>query len=103
MDEFQNSGNRALSFLQDFFPDETLYSLCARFHYMSGNRLASTTSHQLFGVPDAAMLHDFPAHLSTFVARTHGLLGDVENLSYDRTLLRFYVPYQSAKTIAAGV
>jgi len=103
MNEFENPGNRALSFLQGFFPDETLYSLCARFHYMSANRLASTTSHQLFGVPDAAMLHDFPAHLSSFVAPTDGLLGDVENLSYDRTLLRFYVPYQPAKTIKAGL
>ncbi len=98
-----NSKNRALSFVQEFLPDETLYSLCARFHYMSGNRLASTTSHQLFGAHDAAMLHDFPAHLSYFTALTQGMLGNVEHLSYKRTLLKFYLPYQPVKRINAGV
>lgn len=86
-----------------FLPDETLYSLCARFHHLSGNRLAATTSHQLFGVSTAAMLHDFPTHLATFQARTEGKLGDVESLARARTLLRFYAPYQPAKRIIAGI
>ena len=103
MNASEDSKVEALSFLPVFLPGETLYSLCARFHCMSGNRLASTTSHQLFGVRDAAMLHDFPAHLSTFEARTRGLLGNVESLSHNRTLLKFYAPYQPAKRIKAGV
>ncbi len=103
MKKSEGSKDEGLSFLPVFLPDETLYSLCARFHYMSGNRLASTTSHQLFGVRDAAMLHDFPSNLSTFEARTGGRLGNVTYLSHDRTLLKFYAPYQPAKRISAGI
>jgi len=103
MNESEDLKDEALSFLPVFLPDETLYSLCARFHSMSGNRLASTTSRQLFGVRDAAMLHDFPAHLSTFEARTRGLLGNVAYLSHNRTLLKFYAPYQPVKRINAGI
>lgn len=103
MNKSEELKGEVLSFLPMFLPDETLYSLCARFHSMSGNRLASTTSCQLFGVRDAAMLHDFPAHLSTFEARTRGLLGNVFYLSHNRTLLKFYAPYQPEKRINAGV
>jgi hypothetical protein len=97
------SNNGELSFLPVFLPGETLYSLCARFHNLSGNRLASTTSHQLFGVDSAAMLHDFPSHLSSFEERTKGVFGNVEHLAHNRTLLKFYAPYQPAKRINAGV
>lgn len=103
MNESDESRARALSFLPVFLPDETLYSLCARFHLMSGNRLASTTSHELFGAGDAAMLHDFPANLSSFEARTQGLLGNAAYLSRNRTLLKFYIPYQPGERISAGI
>lgn len=103
MNDSDGLGDEALSFVPVFLADETLYSFCARFHYMSGNRLASTTSHQLFGVSNAAMLHDFPAHLSTFEVRTKGLLGNVSDLAYSRTLLKFYAPYQPVKRIRAGI
>lgn len=103
MNDSDDLGNEALSFVPVFLADETLYSFCARFHYMSGNRLASTTSHQLFGVSNAAMLHDFPAHLSTFEVRTKGLLGNVSDLAYNRTLLKFYAPYQPVERIRAGI
>lgn len=90
----------AFSFMPNFLPDETLYSLCARFHSLSGNRLAATSSRQLFGVATAAMLHDFPTNLSTFEMRTEGRLGDTLRLACERTLLGFYAPYQpQAKVI----
>ena len=103
MKKSDDLGDEALSFVPAFLADETLYSFCARFHYMSANRLASTTSQQLFGVSNAAMLHDFPAHLFTFEVRTKGLLGNVSDLAYDRTLLKFYAPYQPVNRIRAGI
>lgn len=103
MAEFKQPADQELAFLPEFLPDETLYSLCARFHNLSGNRLASTTSHQLFSVGTAGMLHDFPCHLSVFERRTRGTLGDVSYLAHERTLLKFYVPYQPADRITAGV
>ena len=96
-------GIRNPSFLPAFLPDETFYSLCARFHNLSGNRLAATTSHLLFGVETAAMLHDFPSHLAAFQLRTASKLGDVTSLASTRTLLRFYSPYQPARRINAGI
>lgn len=103
MGHIDDIGIRNPSFLPAFLPDETFYSLCARFHNLSGNRLAATTSHLLFGVQTAAMLHDFPTHLAAFQLRTASKLGDVTSLARSRTLLRFYSPYQPARRINAGI
>jgi len=99
----RDGGGQRPKFMPEFFSDETLYSLCARYHHLSGNRLAATTSHQLFGVDNAAMLHDFPSHLSSFEVRTKGLLGNIAYLAHNRTLLKFYSPYQPAQRIIVAV
>lgn len=103
MDTFERQNFQSPSFLPAFLPGETLYSLCARYHYSSGNRLAAKTSGQLFGVATAAMLHDFPAHLAAFETQTAGRLGDASAVALNRTLLAFYVPYQPLVRITAAI
>lgn len=103
MDTFEHKNLQRPSFLPAFLPGETLYSLCARYHYSSGNRLAAKTSEQLFGVDNAAMLHDFPAHLAAFETQTAGRLGDASTVALNRTLLAFFVPYQPPARITDAV
>ncbi|WP_324779776.1 TnsD family Tn7-like transposition protein [Thiobacillus sedimenti] len=87
----------------EWLPGETLYSLCSRYHTLSGNHLASTTCNQLFGHPRQGCAHDFPSRIRTFAERTRGQLGTAENIIRGRTLLPFYLPFQEAETARAAV
>lgn len=89
------------SFLPQLTEGETLFSWAARFHRLSGNALARTSSIQLFGESRAGLRHDFPSHLDRLVEITEGLLGDAETLAYDRTMFGFFAPFQSLEGAAA--
>jgi hypothetical protein len=83
------------SSLPAWLPDETLYSLCCRYHFLSGNRLASITSSQLFGSATAGLRHDFPSRLNHFIAVSRGAWGSVDELIQQGTVLPFYHPFIS--------
>jgi hypothetical protein len=72
--------------------DETLYSWCGTVHSCNGNTNVLDTSRQLFGVPYAALLHDFPSHLATFDQRTLSQVGAPEDIALRHTLLGYYLP-----------
>lgn len=85
---------------------ETLYSWCGTYHRWSSGVSATGTSQRLFGHRYAALLHDFPAHLSTFCLRTRGCLGSTDDIARRHTLLGYFLPFvsvQSAHGILAGV
>lgn len=88
-----------LSILPALLPTETLYSWCARYHRLTGNRIAADTSQQLFGTPNAGRLHDLTSHLAEFVDRTNGRFGDIESLAMRHTLLGFYAPFKPAALV----
>lgn len=80
--------------IHSWFPGETLFSLCSRFHNLTGNALHARTCQQLFGHARDGTAHDFPARLDEFVRRTQGALGDIEGI-VDHTLLPFYFPFRA--------
>ena len=82
--------------LPGWLPDETLFSLLSRHHRVSCNLKDSTTSQQLFGPRRKRCAPDFPNWIDSLVERTRGLLGSAEDIIYQRTLLPFYLPYQTA-------
>ena len=77
---------------------ETLYSWCGHVHRWNGNVNALSTSRQLFGVPYAGLLHDFPSHLDVLVARTSGQIGTAPDLALQHTLLGYFLPFASPET-----
>ncbi|PTU30296.1 TniQ family protein [Stenotrophobium rhamnosiphilum] len=81
---------RPLTILE-WLPDETLYSLVARLHYLSGFRRESTTSNVLFGHPRAGLRHDFQHSVSEFERRTDGSLGSAEQILLSHTILPFFL------------
>jgi len=72
--------------------DETLYSWCGFFHAWNGNSRALDTSRLLFGVPYAALLHDFPSHLTALTCRMEGHLGTAVDIALHHTVLGYYLP-----------
>jgi hypothetical protein len=78
------------------FDDETLYSLCSRYHYVSGAPVASATALRLFGNPRHGAQHDFPSGLDVFVERTEGAFGrTVREVLFAHTIIPFYLPWVS--------
>ncbi len=78
---------------QSWLPDETLFSLCSRYHAMSGNRLASTTCRVLFGHKTQGCAHDFPARIEHFRTVSGPALGSAAEIVEDRTVLPFYLRF----------
>lgn len=85
------------SFLVDqWLPDETLFSLASRYHRLSGDLRPDRTCRQLFGHARHGAAHDFPVRLDEFARRTCNLLGAPEEVARRRTILPFYLPYRTA-------
>jgi len=101
---FRLSGNRVVAgdllgdvvIPQAWLPGETLFSLCARHHRLSGNLRASSTCLQLFGHPSQGSAHDFPSRIDHFVSMTRGQLGSVESIIRGHTVLPLYLPFTTA-------
>lgn len=58
-----------------WLPDETLFSLCSRYHLLTGHVRAATTCLALFGHRRRGLGHDFPTRLSYFDEKTAGVFG----------------------------
>lgn len=86
-----------------WLPGETCYSFTARYHVVAANRLARNSSLELFGHPTAGTRHDFSGQLSELSRRTGGALGDGPSIAFERTLLRYYLPFQSHEFAAAAI
>ncbi|WP_183104076.1 TnsD family Tn7-like transposition protein [Mitsuaria sp. WAJ17] len=86
---------------QRWLPDETLFSLCSRYHVASGNKLPATTCSQLFGHPRHGCAHDFPARLDHFLGVAGGALGTAASIVEEHTLLPLYLRFASVEMVDA--
>lgn len=80
--------------LLDWLPDETLFSLASRNHYLWGCQDWETCM-VLFGCDRSGTQHDLPNHLWEFERRTLGRLGKADTIACNRTLLRYYRKFLS--------
>jgi hypothetical protein len=79
--------------LLSWLPDETFFSLVSRHHQLWGHVTAAQTCQLIFGSARAGTHHDLPNSLCAFVQRTNLLLGDVDCIAKERTLLKFYAAF----------
>lgn len=77
---------------------ELLYSWCARFHRLSGNSRAKTTSQMLFGHSTIGLRHDFPGQLDYFAHATRGHLGATLEVIQYRTQYALHAPFLDVPT-----
>ncbi len=89
--------------LQEWLPDETLYSFVSRHHFWTGLPRASDTCQRFFGHPTEGTGHDLPARLSKFVERTRGKVGSAVNILQERTVLPYYLIFRSATVRAKEI
>lgn len=85
----------ALSPAMEWLPDETVFSLCSRLHFLSGHHVPTKTNQLLFGTARAGSAHDVPAHVQALVTRLPNL-GDARAVIRRHTLLPFYFPFHEA-------
>lgn len=81
--------------LPNWLPDETLFSLCSRYHVLSGAFYARTTCYALFGHSQRGSQHDLPSRIDNLAAATHGVLGSATDIILGHTLLPYYLPFKS--------
>ncbi|MBB6559274.1 hypothetical protein HNP48_001941 [Acidovorax soli] len=84
-------------------PDESLFSLVSRHHFLWGNAISSTTSNQFFCHPRNGAQHDFPNRLQVFVDRTGGVYGNAREVALNLTLLKFYQPFLSQEGVSDAI
>jgi hypothetical protein len=83
-----------IGFFPDPYPDELLYSVCARYHQRAMYRSRAATARDLFGNEGAKIAIDLPGRvrrLITVLPPGHGY--SEERLIDEHTLLPFYAPF----------
>jgi len=88
--------------LLEWLPDEPLFSLISRIHFLSGRHLSSQTSNILFGGNQSGIHHDFPNCLNIFEQKTQSSLGTAKEIAFNKTLLKYYrafIPASQAESI----
>lgn len=78
---------------QEWLPDETLFSYCARRHRLSDHRRQSDVCVELFGRPRRDAAHNLPSQVASFVGNSAGSLGTAEEIVRQRTIVAFYLPF----------
>lgn len=78
-----------------WLPDETLYSIVARYHRLIGSPISHVVAQRMFGFSRRDQ-HDLPVGVDHFVGATSGLLGDAESIIREHTILPMYLPFRTA-------
>ena len=89
--------------LLSWLPDETFFSLVSRHHQLWGHVTSAQTCQLMFGSARAGVHHDLPNSLGVFAQRTNALLGDVDSIARERTLLNFYAAFAPPDETANAV
>jgi hypothetical protein len=90
-----------ISSFPDLYPDELLYSACARFSALVNYPDKKCVILELFGTSNALAVIDFPAHLDSLVGSLPlGHNYSVDRLIINHTLLPFYSPFHPTERIA---
>lgn len=82
------------SFFPTPYPDELLYSVCARFNDRARYSSVGVTIEELFGTKNASAVVDLPCRLNVLVSRLpRGHSYTTDRLINEHTLLPFYAPF----------
>jgi hypothetical protein len=84
-----------IGFFTDPYPDELLYSACARYHMRARNVSKQPTVRDLFGHHQAYVSIDFPTRLGYLVDQLPVETYSFNQLLDDNTMLPLYSPFMS--------
>lgn len=86
-----------IGFFTDPYPDELLYSACARYHRRARNISKAATARDLFGKPQTKIVVDLQSRLGYLVAQLPPETYSVSKLIDEHTMLPFYTPFLPAE------
>ncbi|CAH1057605.1 TnsD family Tn7-like transposition protein [Paenibacillus pseudetheri] len=86
------------SYFPELYPDELLYSACARYQMNIGKPAQKLYIEKLFDVRSCCAITDFPSHLSSFVAKIAQSHNTVETILNNHTNYPYYRPFISKET-----
>jgi hypothetical protein len=84
-----------IGFFTDPYPDELLYSSCARYHRKARNVSRESTVRDLFGNHQTHVAIDFPARIGYLAAQLPVETYSLDQLLGDNTMLPLYSPFMS--------
>ncbi|WP_447652315.1 TnsD family Tn7-like transposition protein [Pseudomonas abietaniphila] len=85
-----------------WYDDETFFSLCCRQHLFLGHADTASTLEWLYG-SEQPTTHDFPSNIGSLNNRMIAAWGDSKSIIFERTILPFFVPFQSQTRINVAV
>lgn len=90
-----------IGFFTDPYPDELLYSACARYHRRARNRSKQSTARDLFGNVRMKIVVDLQSRLDYLSAQLPPMTYPVSKLIDEHTMLPFYAPFIPAERLDA--
>lgn len=90
-----------IGFFTDPYPDELLYSACARYHRRVRNRSKQSTTRDLFGNVRTKIVIDLQPRLDYLAAQLPPTTYPVSKLIDEHTMLPFYAPFIPAERLDA--
>lgn len=91
---------RRLSFFPSPVDDESLYSVCARYHHLSGIQSAEISSNLLFGFRHAFTLRDVPCGLAFLKETAGAALPNIEEILRKMTVVGPFLSMMSGEQIS---
>ena len=95
------SNQRLLNFFPTIREDESIYSICARFHQLSGYLRPEVTSNLLLGHCHGGTRQDMQVGLAHLLQVSGGAFESIPEMLRTRTVLRAYLPLMSSLRRAA--
>lgn len=78
-----------------WLPDETVFSLCSRYHVLSGNTTTKETNRILFGRGLESAAHDFPVGIQRLINTSDSELGNIDQIIEKHSVAKAYLPFLS--------
>jgi transposase len=79
-----------------WLPDETVFSICSRYHRLSAHWSHKRTGKILFDHARGAVAHDLPCRLDALARNTRHAWGDAASMALEHTVLPVYLPLKPA-------
>jgi hypothetical protein len=98
------SGCGRLQFFPTCFPDESLFSLIARYHRLSGHHDDRDTLHELFGKHTQIVSSHLPSLLDTLASRLPQAMAlDAQDIVDRHTLFPYFRPFLTERQVALSL
>lgn len=98
------NGCGRLQFFPTSFPDESLFSLIARYHRLSGHHDDRDTLHELFGKHTQIVSSHLPSLLDTLASKLPQAVAlDAQDIVDRHTLFPYYRPFLTERQVALSL